>query len=190
MGALTVQWGARPLLIVGPLVATAGFALLAIPTIGGSYWTTFFPGIVVLGLGMGVTVAPLTTAVMGSVEAQHAGVASGVNNAVARAAGLVAIAALGLVVAARFNRVLDGELAAMSLPEASARMVEARRGKLVGADFGDVADAPLRAALGRAFAAAYVEGFREAMLVCAGLGVLGAAFALWLVESKDGPRRR
>ncbi len=190
MGALTVQWGARPLLIAGPLVAAGGFALLAVPTVGGSYWTTFLPGIVVLGLGMGVTVAPLTTAVMGSVEAQHAGVASGVNNAVARAAGLLAIAALGLVVVARFNRVLDGELAAMSLPEAAARMVEARRDKLVGADFGDVGDAPLRAVLGRAFATAYVEGFRASMLVCAGLGVLGAACALWLVESKDGPRRR
>jgi hypothetical protein len=138
---------------------------------------------------MGVTVAPLTTAVMGSVEARHAGVASGVNNAVARAAGLLAIAALGLVLAARFNRVLDGELAAMSLPEAAARMVEARRDKLVGADFSDVGDAPLRTALGRAFATAYVEGFRAAMLVCAGLGVLGAACALWLVESKNRPRR-
>jgi EmrB/QacA subfamily drug resistance transporter len=189
-GGLTARWGARPLLVVGPLVAACGFALLAVPAIGGSYWSTFFPGIGVLGLGMGVTVAPLTTAVMGSVEAQHAGVASGVNNAVARSAGLLAIAALGLVVVVRFDRVLDGELAAMSLPDAAARIVEVQRGRLVGADFTEAGDAALRATLRRAFAGAYVAGFRASMLVCAGLGVLGVLCALWLVESKDAIRRR
>src|SRR5580692_8686734 len=191
-GGLTAQWGARPLLIVGPLVATGGFALLAVPTTGGSYWTTFFPGMVALGLGMGVTVAPLTTTVMGSVEAQHAGVASGVNNAVARAAGLLAVAALGLVVVAGFDRVLEGELATMSLPDSVAKIVAAERGKLVAADFSDIGDGPLRATLRVAFARAYVAGFRTSMLVCAGLAALGAACAFWMVESKsrNGPSRR
>jgi EmrB/QacA subfamily drug resistance transporter len=188
-GGLTARWGARPLLIVGPLVAAAGFALLAVPTIGGSYWSTFFSGIVVLGLGMGLTVAPLTTAVMGSVEAHHAGVASGVNNAVARAAGLLAIATLGLVVVTRFNQVLDEDLAAMSLPDAAARIVEAERGRLVGADFAEVGDAALRTTLRRAFADAYVAGFRASMLVSAGLGLLGAVCALWLVEPRAAARR-
>jgi len=191
-GGLTAQWGARPLLIIGPLVAAGGFVLLAVPTTGGSYWTTFFPGMVTLGLGMGVTVAPLTTAVMGSVEAQHAGVASGVNNAVARAAGLLAVAALGLIVVARFDRVLDGELATMSLPDSVAKIVAAERGKLVAADFSDIGDGPLRTALGVAFARGYVAGFRASMLVCAGLAALGAACAFWMVESKSrsGPSGR
>jgi MFS family permease len=131
------------------------------------------------------TWSAFTTAVMGSVEAQHAGVASGVNNAVARAAGLLAVAALGLVVVAGFNRELDGELATMSLPDSVAKIVAAERGKLVAADFSDIGDGPLRTALGVAFARGYVAGFRASMLVCAGLAALGAACAFWMVESKS-----
>ena len=96
-GKLASVHGPRALLTAGPLLAGAGFFLLAIlpGEPGGSYARTYLPGMVVLGVGMGLTVAPLTSAVMGSVDGHHAGVASGVNNAVARAASLLAIAALG-----------------------------------------------------------------------------------------------
>jgi MFS family permease len=184
-GGLAARWGPRPLLVAGPLVTATGFALLALPTTGGQYWTTYFPGVVVLGLGMGLTVAPLTTAVMGSVDARHAGVASGINNAVSRAAGLLAVAALGVLLLARFNGALDGRLARLSLPGALARAVEAERGKLGGADF-SAFDATVRDALRQAFDLAYVSGFRALMLACALLAAGGALAGLLLCGSRRG----
>ena len=95
MGRLAVRWGARTMLTLGAAVTAAGMALLALPGEGATYWAGFFPAMLVFGLGMTIAVAPLTTTVMAAVPAAHAGLASGVNNAVARVAGLLAVAAIG-----------------------------------------------------------------------------------------------
>ena len=185
-GAVVARFGARLPLVVGPLVAAAGCVLLAIAPASGSYFVTFFPGLSVFGVGMGITVAPLTTAVMGSVDAQHAGVASGVNNAVSRAAGLLAVAALGVVLTTRFHRAFDAALDAMAAPKSVRDVMAAQGARLAGADLSAL-DPSLRAGVQRALDAAYATGFRAMMLVCAALAVAGALFAL-LVEPRKKPR--
>jgi len=189
-GGLSTRFGARSLLTVGPLGAALGFLLLARPNIGDAYWTGFFPGVVVLGVGMGLTVAPLTAAVMGSVDARHAGVASGINNAVSRAAALLAIAALGVLLAARFNQALDARIADLSLSPELARLIDAERPKLGAAEIPANVEPGLRVILRRAFDEAFVSGFKASMIAGAVLAALGAVAALVLVEPEAAKNER
>ncbi len=99
-GGLVARIGPRTPLVLGGILAGFGFLAYALPGTDGSYWTTFFPAATILGLGGALFVAPLTTTVMNAVSVDHSGVASGVNNAVARTAGLIGIAALGILVTA------------------------------------------------------------------------------------------
>ncbi|HLK91563.1 MAG TPA: DHA2 family efflux MFS transporter permease subunit [Polyangia bacterium] len=179
-GALAARTGPRPLLVTGPLVAAGAFLLLTRAGIGGGYWHDFFPAILGLGLGMGLTVAPLTAAVMAAVDARHAGLASGINNAAARTAGLLAIAALGVLLLHRYGRALDGALAALDLPSPVARAVDAQRGRLGGADFAALPPA-FRAPVRAAFGDAYLSGFRALMLASAALAGLAAAAGLLVI---------
>ncbi|MBD5633133.1 MAG: MFS transporter, partial [Candidatus Eremiobacteraeota bacterium] len=110
-GALVARSGPRAPLVAGGVLAAAAFAIFAFAGVGRPYWATFFPGAVVLGFAGAAFVAPLTTTVMGAVAVSHAGVASGINNAISRAAGLVAIAALGIFLAHGFETTLSHRLA-------------------------------------------------------------------------------
>ena len=136
-GGLVARYGARRPLTVGTVVAALGFVLFLRPGIGGSYWTTFFPPVIVLGIGMSISVAPLTTAVMESLPTSEAGIASGVNNAVSRIAGLLAIAVFGLVLSAGFNRALTRNLAQIDLSPAARQTVDSQRSLLAGAQTTD-----------------------------------------------------
>src|SRR5947208_3850205 len=129
-GGLVTRYGPKLPLIGGPLVAAVGYLLFLLPRIGGNYWTNFFPAVVVLGLGMAITVAPLTTTVMSSIPQHRAGVASGVNNAVAGPASLVAIVVLGVVMLHVFRTNLDRRLMSTNLPVSAAQSVRAQSTKL------------------------------------------------------------
>ncbi|HEY5930669.1 MAG TPA: MFS transporter, partial [Burkholderiales bacterium] len=184
------RFGARRPLVAGPTIAAAGFAMFAWPGIGGSYWMTFFPAVVVLGLGMAVTVAPLTTTVMNSIGEQMAGVASGVNNAVSRAAALLAIAVFGMVMAWAFDSSLDSRLAVMDVSHEVVEFLDGQRDKLAGAALPDGAGESAAAELRQAIGMAYIAGFRWVMLLSAGLALLSALGAWLLIDGKPLAKAR
>jgi EmrB/QacA subfamily drug resistance transporter len=186
-GGLVDRRGARGPLIVGPLIAAAGFALLALPGTGASYWTGFLPGIFVLGLGMAAAVAPLTTTVMNSVDADAVGTASGVNNALSRVAGVLAIAVFGALMAAVFGTRLRAGLEAAGLPAELAGAIWQQRDRLAAIEL--PAGAP--AAAGEAVKQAFVSGYRWIMVVSALLAVASAGVAaMWLDGAASGRVRK
>lgn len=178
-GGLVARYGPRAPLIVGPLIATAGFALFALPSTGSSYWQAFFPAIVVLGFGMAVTVAPLTTVVMSSVDQDHAGTASGINNAVARIASVLAIAVFGVAMVKAFDFRLTRELANLGLPSDVLREIQSSVTKLAGLELPSNLDARTASAIRSAINQAFVFGFRLIILICSGLAAASSAVAWW-----------
>jgi len=181
-GGLVARHGARKPLIIGPLISAVGLAMFAIPSVGGSYWTTFFPAYVVLGFGMSITVPPLTTAVMQAVDSGHAGAASGINNAVARVAGLLAIAVFGLVMLAAFRSHLDRSLPKVNLPKDVMQTIQKDEIKLAALPIPENLDIQTAANLKASIDTAFVFGFRVVILICAGLAILSAVFARILIE--------
>ena len=187
-GGLIGRYGAKPPLVVGPAIAALGFLLFARPGVGGSYWTTFFPAVVVLGIGMAITVAPLTTTVMNAVESRHAGLASGVNNAVSRVAGLLAIALFGIAVAATFRATLADRLDDIGLAPEARTAVEAEQDRLAAADPPAGLDGSTASAVENAIDRSFVSGFRVAMVLAAVLAALGALAALAMIEPTQRER--
>jgi EmrB/QacA subfamily drug resistance transporter len=184
-GGLVGRYGARTPLIVGPLIAAAGFLLFAVPSVGGVYWTTFFPAFIVLGLGMAISVPPLTTVVMGSVEQNHAGTASGINNAVARVAGVLAIAVFGVVIVGVFNHRLRQLVASLRLAPAILQEIQSGVVKLGGLPVPANLDPATSATIQTNVAQAFVFGFRVIALICAGLSVMSSGVAARMLGSDD-----
>lgn len=213
-GGLVKRYGAKRPLMIGPVIAATGFVLFMLPdvhssghagTLGtfssagnvandigsvagginsGSYWTTFFPAVVVLGLGMAVSVAPLTTTVMNAVNANRAGIASGINNAVSRTAGLLAVAVLGIVMMQTFNSQLNQRLNTMAISPQVREALASQGNRLAAAELPKDLDPVAAQSLKRAIDESFVAGFRRVMAVAAVLALLSAVSAWLLIEGK------
>jgi EmrB/QacA subfamily drug resistance transporter len=186
-GGLVARYGPRGPLIIGPLVVAFAFLLFAVPSVGASYWKTFFPAVFVLGFGMAVTVAPLTTVVMNSVSQDRVGTASGVNNAVARVAGVLAIAVLGIVMVKAFGFLLNHRLAPLSLPPGVLKALQADEVRLAGLQPPAGLTPAVSSAIKESIGAAFVFGYRIVMFICAGLS-LASAVGAWLMIPRERDR--
>jgi EmrB/QacA subfamily drug resistance transporter len=181
-GGLVVRYGARLPLIAGPVIVALGFLLFSIPSVGGTYWMTFFPAVVVLGLGMAVSVAPLTTVVMESVDQDRVGTASGINNAVARVAALLAIAIFGVVMVAVFSYQLNRQLTAVQMPADVRAELQSNESRLAALTAPRGVEPATASAIESSIQSSFVFSFRLVMWFCAVLALVSAAIANWCLR--------
>jgi EmrB/QacA subfamily drug resistance transporter len=186
-GGLVARYGPTIPLLVGPLIAGLGFAMFAMASIGESYWRIFFPAMIILGFGMAVTVAPLTTVVMNSVSQDRVGTASGINNAVARVAGVLAVAVLGVVILKAFSVRLNQSLAQLVLSPGILQELHTGEIELAALQVPGGLDAGTSSAIKKAIGEAFVFGFRIVMLICVGLSIASAGVAWRMIQKQRDP---
>jgi EmrB/QacA subfamily drug resistance transporter len=187
-GGLVQHYGGKLPLITGPIVAGIGFALFMLPGANaGNYWTSFFPAVIVMSLGMATSVVPLTTTVMGAVEERHAGIASGVNNAVSRTAGLISIAILGIVMTAAFARNFEASLQALDLTAESRAELKVQASRLASISIPEQVKEAAKPAVKRAIEESFVHGFRVVMIIAMVLTLMSALCAWLLIEGQALP---
>jgi EmrB/QacA subfamily drug resistance transporter len=187
-GGLVRRYGAKWPLVLGPVVAGAGFALFMLPGADTvSYWTSFFPAVMLMSLGMAASVAPLTTTVMGAVEERHAGIASGINNAVSRTAGLVSIAVLGVVMTGVFAQNFRARLQTLDLSAATRSALDEQTSRLAAIYVPAQLKGETKQAVEGAIRESFVSGFRVVVLIAATLALISALFAWLLIKGKTRP---
>jgi EmrB/QacA subfamily drug resistance transporter len=187
-GSLVQRYGAKRPLIIGPIIAATGFALFIVPGVGADYWSKFFPAIVVLGIGMAMSVAPLTTTVMSAVPRNRVGVASGINNAVSRAAALLAIAVFGIAMLNAFNRSLDQHLLEAQVPATTQHSLDDQRINLAAAALPKEIAPSGREMLRKAIGESFVHGFRTVMLIGAALALASGIASLLFMSGRAKSR--
>jgi MFS family permease len=185
VGGLADRIGTKPLLVSGAALTAVGLAAFAVPGIGGSYWRTFFVPMLLTGLGMALTVAPLTTSVLGSVGPADAGVASGVNNTAARVGTLLAVAIIGVIALVLYGRALERRLAAAEVPAAVTRALVAERRSIADTTIPAWVPEVDQASLRRLVDAAFLDGFRGSVLLCAAVVLAGALIAAVMLGPPD-----
>jgi len=185
-GALADKWGPRPFLILGPTLAGCGMLLLSFVGLTSgpaAYWTTFLPGVLVLGLGMSITVAPLTTTVMNAVSDQYSGVASGINNALTRVANVFANAIFGALAVLLFTNALHRRIDALPIQPEVRQTVMAQAGDLGNAHV--PAAVTNKAAVAAAYRSGFIRVFQQIMRLSACLAFAGAVMGLFFVRRRS-----
>ncbi len=183
-GGLVAKYGPRKPLVIGPLIVALGFLLFMLSGLAGSYWKNFFGAFLVLGFGMAVTVAPLTTVVMNSVGPNRAGAASGINNAVARIAGLLAIAVFGILLVHSFGSRLERDLSRVAIPQEIKADLLANRVKLAAIDVPRQLGEEQANEIWHIVTDAFLFAFRRIMFLCALLATASSACA-WITLSSS-----
>jgi EmrB/QacA subfamily drug resistance transporter len=187
-GALADRYGPRLFMGAGPLIAAAGMAWLLRLDADVEYLVDLLPGLLLFALGLSMTVAPLTATVLADADDSNAGIASGVNNAIARVAGLVAIAAVGAVVAASFGSRLDDELGrqATARPKVAAAVERAKTQPLASVEVQGVPE-DVQASVREAGQDASVGAFHVGIAIATVLVALGGLLGLLGIRN---PQRR
>jgi EmrB/QacA subfamily drug resistance transporter len=191
-GKLSDSRGPRFFLVAGP--ATAGLGLLLLSFVRqtdhpSDYWTSFFPGILVLGLGMSFTVAPLTATVMGSVSGRHSGTASGINNALTRIAGVFANAIFGALAVLLFTSSLRDQVKGIPLSAAGRQAVVAESVNLGNAKVPAGVEASGRGAVEKAYHASFINVYAVIMRISAGMAFLGALMSFIFIKGGPGEKK-
>jgi EmrB/QacA subfamily drug resistance transporter len=189
-GGLVQRYGAKLPLVVGPAIVAISFVLFIVPGLHANFWTSFLPAIVMLGLGMAISIAPLTTTVMNSVPENRVGIASGINNAVSRTGSLLAIAVFGIIMLWSFNRALDRNLARVHLPSAGKQVVNESRTKLAGVKWPQQIDPQTRTELTKIIDDSFVSGFRHVMAIGIVLALVSSLSALLLIANKSAAPKK
>jgi MFS family permease len=186
-GSLADKHGPRLFLIIGPAIAGAGLLILSfVKQTGGpaDYWTTFFPGVLVLGLGMSFTVAPLTATVMASVSDHYSGTASGINNAMTRISGVFANAIFGALAVLFFSGALQSQIKAVPLNTKDKQLVIQQVTDLGNAKVPASIAVQDKPVITKAYHEGFINAYANIMRISAGLGFLGALMALIFIRNK------
>ncbi len=187
-GGLVGRYGPRLPLVIGPIITAAGFALFALPDAeASSYWTSFFPAVMVMSIGMTTSVAPLTTTVMSALDERHAGVASGVNNAVSRIAALFAVAVFGIFMLNSYDKNFGERLNAIPISSEIRMQLMEQSTDFVNTRVPDNVGTEARTAIQHAIRESFVSGFRIIAYLAAALAV-ASALVSWFLISPDRSR--
>lgn len=187
MGKYVDKNGGRLALTIGPMIGGAGFLMFSTYGITSGieeYWTSFFISFALLGIGMGITVAPLTTAVMGAASDDNSGIASGINNAIARAAGVLAIALMGALVLFSFKGYVNQGISDIGVSESIKNEIMVESSKLAAAEPPSSLPGEKAIAVDKLFKNAFVASFNKAVYVAAILMFLGGLVSFFSIKNK------